>query len=196
MHPLLGTWPTTQACALTGNQTSNPLVHRLALNPLSHTSQGEFMYILHPTSLNGNNLHNRPMIKTQKLTLVQCYCCTVCGFHYFSPHAPFLFHDLLQDPHAAHSRCVSWGSYILWEFLTSFIAFMTLTSLMSTDCYMEAFYLLPLPGWFPDGWSSWRSVFRMSSGQALLFLSPHSPASLGFSGARVSQRREAWCGGD
>ena len=40
VHPLLGTWPTTQACALTGNWTSNPLVHRPALNPLSHTSQG------------------------------------------------------------------------------------------------------------------------------------------------------------
>ena len=38
--PLLGTWPATQACVLTGNQTSNPLVWRLALNPLSHTSQG------------------------------------------------------------------------------------------------------------------------------------------------------------
>ena len=30
----------TQACALTGNQTSDPLVDRLVLNPLSHTSQG------------------------------------------------------------------------------------------------------------------------------------------------------------
>ena len=39
-HPQLGTWPTTQACALTGNRTSDPLVCRLALNPLSHTSQG------------------------------------------------------------------------------------------------------------------------------------------------------------
>ena len=38
--PPLGTWPATQACALTGNQTDDPLVHRLALNPLSHTSQG------------------------------------------------------------------------------------------------------------------------------------------------------------
>ena len=38
--PLLGTWPATQACTLTGNQTGNPLVHRLALNPLSHTSKG------------------------------------------------------------------------------------------------------------------------------------------------------------
>ena len=40
MHPLLGTWPRTQACALTGNRTGNPLVPRPALNPLSHTSQG------------------------------------------------------------------------------------------------------------------------------------------------------------
>ena len=37
---LLGTWPATQACALVGNQTRDPLVHRPALNPLSHTSQG------------------------------------------------------------------------------------------------------------------------------------------------------------
>ena len=34
------TWPTTQACALTGNWTSNLLVYRPALNPLRHTSQG------------------------------------------------------------------------------------------------------------------------------------------------------------
>ena len=36
----MGTWTATQACALTGNQTSDPLVCRLALNLLSHTSQG------------------------------------------------------------------------------------------------------------------------------------------------------------
>ena len=39
-HPLPGTQPATQACALTGNRTHDPLVHRLALNSLSHTSQG------------------------------------------------------------------------------------------------------------------------------------------------------------
>ena len=38
MCPLLGTWPATQACALTGNQTSDPLVHRLVLNSLSQSS--------------------------------------------------------------------------------------------------------------------------------------------------------------
>ena len=40
MRPLLGTWPTTQACVLTENWTRNPLVRSLALNPLGHTSQG------------------------------------------------------------------------------------------------------------------------------------------------------------
>ena len=39
---LLGTWPAIQVCALTGNQTSDLLVHRPGLNPLSHTSQGCF----------------------------------------------------------------------------------------------------------------------------------------------------------
>ena len=38
--PLLGAWPATQACALPGNRSSDPLVLRLILNPLSHTSQG------------------------------------------------------------------------------------------------------------------------------------------------------------
>ena len=40
MRPLLGTWPATQACALTGSRSSNPLILRPALNPLSHASQG------------------------------------------------------------------------------------------------------------------------------------------------------------
>ena len=39
MCPAPGTWPTTQACALTGNQTSNLWIRRPVLNPLSHTSQ-------------------------------------------------------------------------------------------------------------------------------------------------------------
>ena len=45
-HPQLGTWPATQACALTGNRTGNLTVHRLVLNPLSHISQGEISKIL------------------------------------------------------------------------------------------------------------------------------------------------------
>ena len=38
--PLLVTWTVNTACALTGNETSGPLVHIPVLNPLSHISQG------------------------------------------------------------------------------------------------------------------------------------------------------------
>ena len=48
VHPRLGAWPAPQACALTGNWTSNPLVCRPALNPLSHTSQGKTSAFLSP----------------------------------------------------------------------------------------------------------------------------------------------------
>ena len=41
--PNWGLGHTTQACALTGNRTTNLSVHRLALSPLSHTSQGFFL---------------------------------------------------------------------------------------------------------------------------------------------------------
>ena len=49
LHPILGTWPTTQACALTGILTVNPLVHRLALSPLSLTSQGQTLVFSLPS---------------------------------------------------------------------------------------------------------------------------------------------------
>ena len=42
-RPQLGTWPLTQACALTGNRTGDLWVCRPALNPLSHTSQGKII---------------------------------------------------------------------------------------------------------------------------------------------------------
>ena len=49
-RPLLETWPgtypATQACTLTGNQTCNPLVCSLALNPLSHTTQDSFLKLV------------------------------------------------------------------------------------------------------------------------------------------------------
>ena len=41
MHPLLGTWPVTQACAPTGTQTSD-LVLRLSLIPLSYTARAHW----------------------------------------------------------------------------------------------------------------------------------------------------------
>ena len=46
VHPLLATWPATQACALAGNQIGHLLVQKPELNSLSHTSQGWFISIL------------------------------------------------------------------------------------------------------------------------------------------------------
>ena len=47
VYTRLGTWPAAQACALTGNQTRDPLVQRPALNLLRHTSQGYFHLSIH-----------------------------------------------------------------------------------------------------------------------------------------------------
>ena len=49
--PPLGIWPATEACALTGNRTSSPLVLRLALNPLSHSSQRQLYVFLGEVSV-------------------------------------------------------------------------------------------------------------------------------------------------
>ena len=45
-HPQPWIWPATQAHALTGDQTCNPLVHRPVLNPLSHISQDKNSFFL------------------------------------------------------------------------------------------------------------------------------------------------------
>ena len=44
--PPTGDLAATQTCALTGNRTDDPLVHRLALNPLSHTSRGRAQFLI------------------------------------------------------------------------------------------------------------------------------------------------------
>ena len=49
--PQLGTRLTTQTSALTGNRTNDISVHRLTLNPLSHTSQDFFLFLSSSTSL-------------------------------------------------------------------------------------------------------------------------------------------------
>ena len=44
-HPPSGKRPATQACALTRNQTCDLFVQKPVLNPLSHTSQGSFVFL-------------------------------------------------------------------------------------------------------------------------------------------------------
>ena len=60
MLHFLGTWPETQACALTRNQTGDPLVCRPVLNPLNHTSQGK--KILHRSIKKVNEEGKRTII--------------------------------------------------------------------------------------------------------------------------------------
>ena len=56
--PLLGTWLPTQACAVTGNRTGDPLVCSPALNPLSHTSQGiSSQVLLHKDFQNSKHVY-------------------------------------------------------------------------------------------------------------------------------------------
>ena len=49
--PQLGTWPATQACALTRNQTGDLSVHRPTLNPPSHTRQGKKIFLVDEESM-------------------------------------------------------------------------------------------------------------------------------------------------
>ena len=46
VHPQMGFWPTTQACALAGNRTDNLSFTGLCSYPLSHTSHSFFCVIL------------------------------------------------------------------------------------------------------------------------------------------------------
>ena len=58
LTPQLGTWPTTQACALTGNGTGDPLVLRLALTHWA-TPAGAMPYFFLHTHSQGAFTHHR-----------------------------------------------------------------------------------------------------------------------------------------
>ena len=68
--PTPGTWPTTQACALTGNQTGKPLVRRPALNPLSHTCQGTSLHFFTFESGYYFQLQNFPFYSKSTLNVI------------------------------------------------------------------------------------------------------------------------------
>ena len=58
----------TQACALTGDQTSDPLVLRLVLNPLSHTSQGKGIFLSRKGYFKNLQLTSKLIIKYWKIS--------------------------------------------------------------------------------------------------------------------------------
>ena len=55
VHPQTGIRPATQACAPTGNRTSNILGCRLALSPLSHAGQGQGSVLTPPPMRSGGH---------------------------------------------------------------------------------------------------------------------------------------------
>ena len=62
-RPQLVTCPVTQACALTGNRTGNLSILRPALNPLSHTSQGNFQsFFVLSSQIQTRNIRHLPDI--------------------------------------------------------------------------------------------------------------------------------------
>ena len=90
--PLLGTGLTTQACALMGNQTSYLVVHRPALNSLSHTSQGNFFIVSRSQKEHAYTKQNSLFIWNSNLT--EQYCIlggipTQKSKHLPSPWQPF-----------------------------------------------------------------------------------------------------------
>ena len=81
-HPLLGTWPATLACALTGNQTGDPLVCGPALNLLSHTSQGylfNFLFIAFREREEGRERDRKH----------RCCCSTYLWTHWWILYVPW-----------------------------------------------------------------------------------------------------------
>ena len=89
-HPPSGTQPATQACALTGNRTHDPLVHRLALNPLSHASQGSIHFLNLVISPLSPLLLSSFIVAQLLYTFLTSFLSPVSsGSHSSDKHAPF-----------------------------------------------------------------------------------------------------------
>ena len=82
--PQLGTMPTTQLCAWTGNQTSDPLVCRLVLNPLGHTGHVRCSYILTDPAIPLLGIYTKEM-KTghRKGIYTPMYCSNICNSYIY-----------------------------------------------------------------------------------------------------------------
>ena len=65
--PVMGNWPATQACALPGNGTGNPLVLRPMPNPLSYSSQAE--HFLFPFLSQQSSPGQQPQCCVKQLSL-------------------------------------------------------------------------------------------------------------------------------
>ena len=77
--PPLRTQPATQACALTGDRTGDPLIHWVAFNPLSYTSQGYVSFkLLFITYENADVIYSEDHgTSLPYVVLIQCF--SKCG---------------------------------------------------------------------------------------------------------------------
>ena len=98
----LGNQPSTQACALMGNRTCDLLVHRPALNPLSHISQG-WKIIIKENSRN----YSRALIATNNHQMLRGLGChvsllregpTVCLHRLFLAPIPLFLSEVQMFP--------------------------------------------------------------------------------------------------
>ena len=120
MCPLLGTWPATQACALTGNRTGDPLLCRLALNPLSHTSHDCSFLLLSSIPL----VYIPPFV----YTLINWWtfglfpiwgCCDLwCLNIHVQVYVSMCFHffwvDYLGAELLGHKQLLNWPGQVTW----------------------------------------------------------------------------------
>ena len=96
VHPVLGTWPATQACALTGIRTSDALVCRPALNPLSHTSQGWWRVLMATFAF---SCGEQVRIKQISFSLPSFYFCEV-SFDTYCSLLPLCYYNYFSAFHA------------------------------------------------------------------------------------------------
>ena len=88
VHSLLETRLATQAHALTGNQTSDPLVCRSVLNPLSHTSQGskyslfDTIYLLRHFFYYSRQFLNSSILMLFSVSVLFCFTCFTLVRHF------------------------------------------------------------------------------------------------------------------
>ena len=103
-HPPMGTWPATQACALTGNWTGDLLLHSPALSPLNHTSQGSSWSFILTYFTFGFLIHFGLIFVNFKFfqwTPAPCTCCR----RYDARRSVFLLHcQPLADLTQQHQR--------------------------------------------------------------------------------------------
>ena len=153
--PLLGTWSTTQACALTGNRTGDPLVRRLALSPLSHTSQDSHPYFKCQWPIMSSSWPGTSYVTSYPAPPLMCYFCQFPSIFYllsaavFSQSKSFQWHRasgfcLSHSGHISSPGYVT-GPWMLWKSHTPFVQ----TAVQLSTRHGYAKYVKSCPVHFP-----------------------------------------------